>query len=149
MFRARLPKGSTIIKLADTPEDWVLQYPGALTGASGPAKALSFSDYAVVVQAALLGQGMTLGWITVVAHWLLTGALVPASAKLVSTRPGLRARHPAQPADPPRCRRDQGLDHRANAQRHRGDRQALPAPETDGRQLLMLPALRTSAACRR
>jgi DNA-binding transcriptional LysR family regulator len=76
--------GRTIIKLADTPEDWVMQYPGALT--NGPAKALSFSDYAVVVQAALLGQGVTLGWITVVAHWLLTGALVPASAKLVKTR---------------------------------------------------------------
>jgi DNA-binding transcriptional LysR family regulator len=76
--------GRTIIKLADTPEDWVMQYPGALT--NGPAKALSFSDYAVVVQAALLGQGVTLGWITVVAHWLLTGALVPASAKLVTTR---------------------------------------------------------------
>jgi DNA-binding transcriptional LysR family regulator len=76
--------GRTIIKLADTPEDWVMQYPGALT--NGPAKALSFSDYAVVVQAALLGQGVTLGWITVVAHWLLTGALVPASATLVKTR---------------------------------------------------------------
>jgi DNA-binding transcriptional LysR family regulator len=82
---ARKPaEGRTIIKLADTPEDWVTQYPGVLT--SGPAKALRFSDYAVVVQAALLGQGVTLGWITVVAHWLLTGALVPASAKLVRTR---------------------------------------------------------------
>jgi DNA-binding transcriptional LysR family regulator len=79
-------EGSTIIKLADTPEDWVTQYPGFLTSRSGPAKALSFSDYAVVVQAALLGQGITLGWLTVVSHWLLTGALVPASASLVRTR---------------------------------------------------------------
>jgi DNA-binding transcriptional LysR family regulator len=79
-------EGRTIIKLADTPEDWVTQYPDSLTGGSGPAKALSFSDYAVVVQAALLGQGVTLGWLTVVSHWLLTGALVPASASLVSTR---------------------------------------------------------------
>jgi DNA-binding transcriptional LysR family regulator len=78
--------GSTIIKLADTPEDWVAQYPGVLTSESGPAKALSFSDYAVVVQAALLGQGITLGWLTVVSHWLLTGALVPASERIVSTR---------------------------------------------------------------
>jgi len=78
--------GSTIIKLADTPEDWVAQYPGVLTSRSGPAKALSFSDYAVVVQAALLGQGITLGWLTVVSHWLLTGALVPASERIVSTR---------------------------------------------------------------
>ncbi|HEV7409534.1 MAG TPA: LysR family transcriptional regulator [Bradyrhizobium sp.] len=79
-------EGRTIIKLADTPEDWVTQYPASLTDGSGPAKALSFSDYAVVVQAALLGQGVTLGWLTVVSHWLLTGALVPASASLVSTR---------------------------------------------------------------
>jgi DNA-binding transcriptional LysR family regulator len=79
-------EGRTVIKLADTPEDWMTQYPGALTSGSGPAKVLSFSDYAVVVQAALLGQGVTLGWLTVVAHWLLTGALVPASESLVSTR---------------------------------------------------------------
>ena len=78
--------GSTVIKLADTPEDWVAQYPGVLTSGSGPAKALSFSDYAVVVQAALLGQGITLGWLTVASHWLLTGALVPASERIVSTR---------------------------------------------------------------
>src|SRR5258705_365037 len=78
--------GTTIIKLADPPEDWVAQYPGVLTSRSGPAKALSFSDYAVVVQAALLGQGITLGWLTVVSHWLLTGTLVPACESLVSTR---------------------------------------------------------------
>jgi len=47
---------------------------------------LSFSDYAVVVQAALLGQGITLGWLTVVSHWLLTGTLVPASERIVRTR---------------------------------------------------------------
>jgi DNA-binding transcriptional LysR family regulator len=79
-------EGSTIIKLADTPEDWVAQYPGVLTSRPAPAKALSFSDYAVVVQAALLGQGITLGWLTVVSHWLLTGALVPSSERIVSTR---------------------------------------------------------------
>src|SRR5258708_4112267 len=79
-------EGNTVIRLADTPEDWVAQYPGVLTRRSGPTKALSFSDYAVVVQAALLGQGVTLGWITVVAHWLLTGALVPASERIVRTR---------------------------------------------------------------
>ncbi|PMX77040.1 LysR family transcriptional regulator, partial [Pseudomonas sp. MPR-R2A3] len=47
---------------------------------------LSFTDYAVVVQAALLGQGIALGWLTVASHWLLTGALVPASARLTTTR---------------------------------------------------------------
>lgn len=79
-------QGNTIINLADAPADWVLQYPGFLTGRNGPSKTLSFSDYAIVVQAALLGQGVALGWLTVSSHWLLTGALVPASEKLTTTR---------------------------------------------------------------
>ena len=79
-------EGNTIIKLVDTPGDWEKQYPRFLTKRSGPAKILSFSDYAVVVQAALLGQGIALGWLTVVSHWLLTGALAPASDTLSTTR---------------------------------------------------------------
>jgi DNA-binding transcriptional LysR family regulator len=47
---------------------------------------LSFTDYAVVMQAALLGQGIALGWLTVASHWLLTGALVPAADTLTTTR---------------------------------------------------------------
>ena len=39
-----------------------------------------------MVQAALLGQGIALGWLTVTSHWLLTGALVPASDALTTTR---------------------------------------------------------------
>jgi len=77
---------NTIIRLAETPGDWAAQYPTFLTRRSGAAKSLSFSDYAVVVQAALLGQGIALGWLTVAAHWLLTGALVPASETLTTTR---------------------------------------------------------------
>jgi hypothetical protein len=46
---------------------------------------LNFSDYAVVVQAALLGQGIAFGWITVASHALITGALVPASEMLTRT----------------------------------------------------------------
>ncbi|MCF4997241.1 LysR family transcriptional regulator [Pseudomonas syringae] len=41
--------------------------------------ALVFSDYAVVVQAALLGQGMALGWLNVVSNSLCKGELVPAT----------------------------------------------------------------------
>ncbi|VVP83207.1 Glycine cleavage system transcriptional activator [Pseudomonas fluorescens] len=40
---------------------------------------LVFSDYAVVVQAALLGQGMALGWLNVVSNSLCKGELVPAA----------------------------------------------------------------------
>ncbi|MDS9469949.1 LysR substrate-binding domain-containing protein [Paracoccus sp. MBLB3053] len=43
-----------------------------------PKTQLFFSDYAIVVQAAMLGQGVALGWLNVVAYWLCSGALVPA-----------------------------------------------------------------------
>ena len=77
---------NTVIRLADTPGDWAAPYPAFLTRRSGATKTLSFSDYAVVVQAALLGQGIALGWLTVASHWLITGALVPASETLMTTR---------------------------------------------------------------
>ncbi|WP_306752170.1 LysR family transcriptional regulator [Paracoccus actinidiae] len=37
---------------------------------------LMFSDYAIVVQAALLGQGVCWGWLNVISHWLCEGQLV-------------------------------------------------------------------------
>jgi LysR family glycine cleavage system transcriptional activator len=54
-------------------------------GDTGPTASLFFSDYAIVVQAALLGQGIALGWLNVVAHWLRTGALAPAGGRLTVT----------------------------------------------------------------
>jgi DNA-binding transcriptional LysR family regulator len=86
MSEAEPAEGNTVIRLAETPGDWAADYPTFLTKRRGPSKALSFTDYAVVVQAALLGQGIALGWLTVTSHWLLTGALVPASDALTTTR---------------------------------------------------------------
>lgn len=40
------------------------------------ATTLMFSDYAIVVQAALLGQGVCWGWLNVISHWLREGQLV-------------------------------------------------------------------------
>ncbi|PZO02942.1 MAG: LysR family transcriptional regulator [Hyphomicrobiales bacterium] len=74
--------GNTVIQLTDSPSDWANQYAPFDTGRAGSIKALTFSDYAVVVQAALLGQGIAFGWITVVAHALMSGALVPAADRL-------------------------------------------------------------------
>ena len=51
----------------------------------GPAKSLWFSDYAVVVQAALLGQGIALGLLTVASHWLLDRRFGPGFGKRLST----------------------------------------------------------------
>lgn len=76
--------GNTIIHLTDSSTDWASQYPPFATGRPGPVKTLNFSDYAVVVQAALLGQGVAFGWITVVSHALISGALVPASDRLTA-----------------------------------------------------------------
>jgi DNA-binding transcriptional LysR family regulator len=46
---------------------------------------LDFSDYAIVVQAALLGQGIALGHVNVVTHWLREGAMVPAVDEVSAT----------------------------------------------------------------
>lgn len=74
--------GNTVIQLTDAPSDWAEHYAPFATGRAGPAKTLNFSDYAVVVQAALLGQGIAFGWITVVSHALMSGALVLAAQRL-------------------------------------------------------------------
>ena len=41
-------------------------------------RSLSFDDYAIVVQAALLGQGICWGWLNVVGHWMRERQLIPA-----------------------------------------------------------------------
>lgn len=74
--------GNTFIQLTDSPADWTSHYPSFETGRRGARKFLNFSDYAVVVQAALLGQGIAFGWLTVVSHALIAGTLVPISQTL-------------------------------------------------------------------
>jgi DNA-binding transcriptional LysR family regulator len=93
--------GNTIIHLTDSSLDWPSQYPPFATGRSGPVKTLSFSDYAVVVQAALLGQGIAFGWSTVVSHALISGALTPASDRLTAgARVCVLVTPPNRPARP-------------------------------------------------
>ncbi|GJD53076.1 Glycine cleavage system transcriptional activator [Methylobacterium crusticola] len=45
----------------------------------------AFSDYAVILQAALNGEGIALGWVSVVSTALVSGTLVPASARRIRT----------------------------------------------------------------
>lgn len=73
----------TMINLSDAQPDWSKLF----TPANGinAQNSMIFSDYAIVVQAALLGQGVALGWLNVVAHWLRTRALVPAREHLMVT----------------------------------------------------------------
>ncbi len=74
---------ATLINLSEAQPDWShLFFPGE---ARPVAASMNFSDYAIVVQAAMLGQGVALGWLNVACHWLRTGALVPASERVMTT----------------------------------------------------------------
>lgn len=64
-------RGGTIIRLSAGQPPGV----GDPLGADGTTT-LMFSDYAIVVQAALLGQGVCWGWLNVISHWLCEGQLV-------------------------------------------------------------------------
>lgn len=78
--------GNTVIQLSDSSTDWAGQYAPFKTGRMGLQKTLTFSDYAVVIQAALLSQGIAFGWLTVVSHALTTNALTPAASVLTRTQ---------------------------------------------------------------
>ncbi|WP_221930420.1 LysR substrate-binding domain-containing protein [Paracoccus laeviglucosivorans] len=82
VYRARRTdptEGETLIKLSEgepySPHDLVA---GSEMIAANP---LIFADYAIVVQAALLGQGVAWGWLSVVGHWIRHGDLVPANMR--------------------------------------------------------------------
>lgn len=49
------------------------------------SRSLTFSDYSLVIQAAVSGRGVALGWWHVVAHELLEGMLVPAASQVLRT----------------------------------------------------------------
>jgi LysR family glycine cleavage system transcriptional activator len=77
------PIPDTTISLSDAEPNWSSLFSPAREGDT--TNSMIFSDYAIVVQAALLGQGVALGWLNVVAHWLRTQALVPASEYVMKT----------------------------------------------------------------
>ena len=72
-----------IINLSSAPPDWSELF------SNGPRSqrdmGLLFDDYTVVVQAALIGHGVALGWLNVVSQLLVRGSLVPASSKTFTT----------------------------------------------------------------
>lgn len=84
--RGRNTGGDTLIHLADGSMDWIDRLRANGTIIDAQHDMLQFPDYAVVLQAALLGQGIALGWISVVSHWLKTGALVPVGEPLKTDR---------------------------------------------------------------
>ncbi|GBQ33367.1 transcriptional regulator [Gluconacetobacter azotocaptans DSM 13594] len=54
-------------------------------GGDAVGDTMIFTDYAIVIQAAILGQGVALGWLNVVARWLRTGVLRPIDGHVVRT----------------------------------------------------------------
>ncbi|WP_249977743.1 LysR family transcriptional regulator [Vreelandella olivaria] len=76
---------NTLIGLSDSQVDWFKHFPNLQNETRSDAHSLIFSDYAVVLQAALLGQGIAMGWLNVVCHWLNSGSLVPAAFPAVTT----------------------------------------------------------------
>lgn len=83
--RDRERLGDIFINLSESSPSWIGRLDAPAADWPGRRAFLNFSDYAVVVQAALLGQGIALGWITVASHWLRAGELVPASPDLIRT----------------------------------------------------------------
>jgi LysR family glycine cleavage system transcriptional activator len=76
--------GHVLLHLADPLLDWEMFWGGARRR-TRRALWLEFTDYAVVLQGAMNGEGIALGWITVVARALGEGKLVAASERRVRT----------------------------------------------------------------
>jgi DNA-binding transcriptional LysR family regulator len=77
--------GDTIIVMDDEERGWHDRFASFAANGRRVAAMLSFNDYAIVLQAALLGQGVALGWLSVVSHWLAQGAMLPAEEELLMT----------------------------------------------------------------
>lgn len=77
----------TLISMDSQERGWVEHFDTLGQRSAVADNSQVFSDYAVVVQAALLGQGMALGWLNVVSHCLVKGELLPAAEQVrVSAR---------------------------------------------------------------
>ena len=94
---AFMPAVERMISLSNADPDWSGLFSDH--AADGEAGGLQFSDYTVVVQAALLGQGIAVGWLNVVSHLLVRGDLVPVGPVMKTGRicQLITARNPQTP----------------------------------------------------
>lgn len=98
--RSRAKDGDTLMNLSDGDRDWHHLFASFRKNGRRVARMVDFSDYAIVIQAALVGQGIALGWLNSTAWWLSTGALVPGEQEAVVTDRVCRLLHPSD--RPPR-----------------------------------------------
>lgn len=78
-----LPAAAQMISLRGSPFQWNQLFASDLSDNEG--NEISLTDYSLVVQAALVGQGMAVGWFNVVSGLLASGALVPSLPQVTAT----------------------------------------------------------------
>ncbi|MCP4565511.1 MAG: LysR family transcriptional regulator [Bosea sp.] len=78
-----LPAAARMISLSGSRFQWHQLF--APCFARGRGNEILLTDYSLVVQAALVGQGMAVGWFNVVSGLLASGALVPALPQVIAT----------------------------------------------------------------
>jgi DNA-binding transcriptional LysR family regulator len=100
----------TVIVMDDEERGWHDRFAAFAGHRRRAAHMLSFNDYAIVVQAALLGQGVALGWLNVVSHWIAQGTDCNA--------PPLLSGFAAQPATAADREIGARLDHRRDTLGH-------------------------------
>lgn len=81
----RAGRGDTLIDLDGNEREWHKPFLARRKWSEEACSTLSFSDYSVVVQAAISGQGVALGWLASVTYWLANGVLVPAERIAATT----------------------------------------------------------------
>ena len=85
LMHAGTGEGHALLHLTDAREQWLDTWGSVADRKTSRAKWLEFSDYAVVLQAAMNGEGVALGWLSNVSRALLQGTLVPASDRQINT----------------------------------------------------------------
>ncbi|MCW5687983.1 MAG: LysR family transcriptional regulator [Pseudolabrys sp.] len=78
-----LPAAARMISLSGSQFQWHQLFAPDFAGS--PEKEILLTDYTLVVQAALVGQGMAVGWLNVVSGLLASAALVPALPQVIAT----------------------------------------------------------------
>lgn len=78
-----LPAAARMISLSGSQFQWHQLFAPGFAG--GRRNEIMLTDYSLVVQAALVGHGMAVGWFNVVSGLLASGALVPALPQVIAT----------------------------------------------------------------
>jgi DNA-binding transcriptional LysR family regulator len=78
-------RGHVFLWLTESPPHWARKWGNAARRSSSKGVWHEFTDYSVILQAALNGEGVALGWLSVVSRCLLKGSLVPASNLIIRT----------------------------------------------------------------